>query len=132
MGRLREPTPTNATAGRAMQVALLRRIATADRRAEFALGALERSGTPTPSGALEALTVVRAVEAELDELMLELSAACVLEGATVCDAAAALGVSERTLARRLPRAITGLRGRHLIRDTAAPHGWGLDPRWEPA
>lgn len=132
MGRLREPTPTNETAGRAMQVVLLRRIATADRRAEAALEKLERGGTPSPAGALEALAVVRAVEDDIDELVLTLAAACVLEEASVRDAATALGVNERTLARRLPKAITGLRGHHLIRDTAAPHGWGLDPRWEPA
>ncbi|WP_207551150.1 hypothetical protein, partial [Mycobacteroides abscessus] len=56
---------------------------------------------------------------EIDELLMELVAAGVLEGATTAQAAKLTGIGTATLTRRLPRELTDLRGRNLAPDRKA-------------
>ncbi|OCB66242.1 hypothetical protein A5729_12575 [Mycobacterium vulneris] len=121
MGRLRGATQTNRTAGRALQAQIARRIV---QKATAAETGIERVGANvTAAEALDALTKAHRVDAEIDELMFELIAACVLEGASTEDVRRITGIGTATLTRRLPRTLTGLRGKDLRADHAAPHGW---------
>lgn len=120
MPRLRTATPTNRTAGDDIARVLLRQ---ARSRCNAAGLALKLARGAEPATALEKLTEVHQVHVDLDQLCVELAGAAILAGRTVESVAAGTGISTATLTRRVPRSMTALRGQHLVRDQAAPHGW---------
>lgn len=120
MSRLRTATPTNRTAGADIVRVTLRQVRS---RANAANLALKLARGRDAATALEKLAEVHQVYCDLDQLCVELASAAILAGRTVESVAAATGISTATLTRRVPRSMTALRGQHLVRDQAAPHGW---------
>lgn len=120
MGRLRDTTATNVTAGREIQIRLARRVREAEQKAQVLADRLVRGGQPiSAEDAADALEKLHKADLAIDELLMELVAAGVLEGATTAQAAAGTGFGTATLTRRLPRELTDLRGRHLRPDRKA-------------
>ncbi|CPR93134.1 hypothetical protein PP568_07080 [Mycobacteroides abscessus] len=120
MGRLRDTTATNVTAGREIQIRLARRIRETEQKAQVLADRLVRGGQPiSAEDAADALERLHKADQEIDELLMELVAAGVLEGATTAQAAKLTGIGTATLTRRLPRELTDLRGRNLAPDRKA-------------
>lgn len=120
MGRLRDTTASNVTAGREIQVRLARRIRDAEQKAQILSDRLVRGGQPiSAADAADALDRLHKADQEIDALLMELVAAAILEGATAAQAAKLTGIGTATLTRRLPRELTDMRGRHLVQDRKA-------------
>lgn len=121
MAPLRGATPTNRTAGADIHRALLRKVRSRANAATLALKLV--NGAAKPAVVLEKAVEVHRAYHDIDELCLELAGAVILSGYTAEQVHAATGISTATLTRHVPRAMTALRGKHLVRDDAAPHGW---------
>ncbi|WP_071289775.1 hypothetical protein [Mycolicibacterium llatzerense] len=120
MGRLRDTTATNVTAGREIQIRIARRIRETEQKAQILSDRLVRGGQPiSAEDAMAALEKLHKADQEIDQLLMELVAAGVLEGATAAQAAKLTGIGTATLTRRLPRELTDMRGRHLAPDRKA-------------
>lgn len=120
MAPLRGATPTNRTAGTDIHRAVLRKIRS---RANAATLALKLANGAKPAVVLEKAVEVHRAYRDIDELCLELAGAVILSGYTAEQVHAATGISSATLTRHVPRTLTALRGKHLVRDATAPHGW---------
>lgn len=120
MGRLRDTTASNVTAGREIQIRIARRIRETEQKAQVLADRLVRGKQPiSVADAADALDRLHKADAEIDALLMELVAAGILEGATAAQAAKLTGIGTATLTRRLPRELTDMRGRHLRPDPKA-------------
>lgn len=128
MARFRRPTPSNVSASRAIQAAVLRRIAELSATVTAALEAAADTAidVETRRGHLVA---ARQAERDIDAAVIELAGAAVLGGMSAADVARRSGVSTATLTRRVPPYLRTLRGDHLVEDADAPYGWR--PGWHP-
>ncbi|OHU33336.1 hypothetical protein BKG79_22280 [Mycobacteroides chelonae] len=120
MARLREATPSNRDASQQIQRQLLWKI---KGHANGAGLALKLAQGAAPLTVLAKLIEFWRKHRVIDSLCLELAGAAILGGMTAAEVSAATGISTATLTRRVPRTLTGLRGRHLVRDAAAEWGW---------
>lgn len=120
MARLREATPSNRDASLRIQRQLLWQIRG---KASDAGSALKKAHQAAPATVLAKLIEFVRAHREIDQLTYELAGAAILGGMTAAEVSAATGISTATLTRRVPKTLTALRGRNLVRDTGAPHGW---------
>lgn len=120
MSRLRAATETNQDASRQIQRRLLWKIRDLSNGAG---STLEKAHNAPPRTVLAQLTEFVRLHREIDALCMELAGAAILGGMTAKEVSKATGISTATLTRRVPKALTALRGRDVVRDTAAPHGW---------
>ncbi|MBN7371115.1 hypothetical protein [Mycobacteroides abscessus] len=123
MARPRAATPTNRTAGNVLIRETLRKIRS---RANAVDLALKQANQAEPEVVLAKLAEVRQAYLDLDQLCLELAGAAMLGGYTAEEVKGATGIGTATLTRRVPRSLAALRGKHLVRDHDAPHGWRED------
>lgn len=120
MSRLRDATPTNRDAAQQIQRQLLWKLRG---HANGARLALTQAHHAAPLMVLAKLIEFRRKHRMIDEMCMELAGAAILGGVTAAEVAEATGISTATMTRRVPKTMTGLRGRHLVRDTTAEWGW---------
>lgn len=120
MSRLRAATETNQDASRQIQRRLLWKIRDLSNGAG---SALKEAHNAPPRTVLAQLAEFVRLHREIDRLTMELAGAAILGGMTATQVSEATGISTATLTRRVPKTMTGLRGRDVVRDNAAPHGW---------
>lgn len=122
MPTLRVPTATNRHAAADIQERLVAALRTTVAAALAPLRELATHETVSPAEAAAALATLRAARRRIDRLILDLAGAHVLGGGSVA-ALADAGMTAATLTRRLPATPAAWRGKELLFDGAAPHGW---------
>lgn len=120
MGRLRAATPPNQEASLQIQRQVLWKLRG---HANGARLALTQAHHAAPLTVLAKLIEFRRKHRLIDEMCMELAGAAILGGMTAKEVAEATGIPTATLTRRVPKTMTGLRGRDLVRDTTTEWGW---------
>ncbi|CAM3778532.1 hypothetical protein H7J08_00985 [Mycobacterium frederiksbergense] len=123
MSRYRNATGVNIHAGQGISEQLIAQLSSTYRDALTPLHSLGQRESVAPAEAVAALHTLTAAAAGLRQLRFEILGAAVLAGRPVADVADATGISPSTLTRRLKHTSARLRGREMVFEPAAPHGW---------
>ncbi|MDO3110487.1 hypothetical protein [Mycobacteroides abscessus] len=120
MARLRDSTFSNT---QARQQIMRQRVWKVRDQARAADAALRKAHKAPPAEALRQLVGFNSAHAAIEELIFELCGAAILGGMTAQQVSEATGIPAATLARRVPKQLTDLRGRHVTKDPSAAFGW---------
>ena len=124
MARFRRTTVSNLIASSAIAERVLDRIVDLSEKAADEFEAAAADGIALAERRAHLAEALEA-EAAIDAATLELAGALILGGASAHQVASRTGISTATITRRVPRAITRLRGHELVEDPADPYGWRM-------
>lgn len=122
MTRFRRTTVSNLIASASIAELVLDRIAVISEEAAAEFEAAAADGITLTERRAHLAAALEA-EAAIDAAVLELAGALILGGATAHQVSSRTGISTATITRRVPQAITGMRGHELVEDQGAPYGW---------
>lgn len=123
MPQLRKPTGTNRVAGAEIQKRTLGELREAYTEALQPMQKLSQREHITAGQAVDALRQLRGAAQHIEKLQYTALGAAVLTGTEIGTIAKHTGIAPRTLTRHLAHGPAALRGRELVWDPTAPHGW---------